>query len=291
MLTVTPGGRLIFKACLVAVGVLPLVTPAVADGRGGTLSQVGCEGAQCQVMAATAGQPADRAGAAAPVRAESPQVRAGESRPTDPGRSFGSVASLPSDCWVANLSGTCLMRGYRAPDPKSGVGDNDRPSPEVVARQAVSQLELPSPLIRMNPDVNAAQVVRVPTWLWIEQAEWRPVSKTAEVPGVVVTATATPQRVLWSMGDGGSTACAGPGTPYSVRYPAASVSPDCGYVYRRPSAGEPGEAFTVTATVVWNVVWQGGGKGGTIPGLRSTSQVPVRVTEVQGLVVAHPAAI
>ncbi|GAA1919019.1 hypothetical protein GCM10009753_59480 [Streptantibioticus ferralitis] len=143
----------------------------------------------------------------------------------------------------------------------------------------------------MSPDAGATQVVRVPTWMWIDRAGWRPVSKTAAVPGVAVTATATPQRVVWSMGNGESVTCAGPGTPYSSRYSASTASPDCGYVYRRSSAGQPGEAFTVTATVVWDVVWQGGGRGGTIRGLESRSEVPVRVTEVQGVVVARSGSI
>ena len=116
-------------------------------------------------------------------------------------------------------------------------------------------------------------------------------SRTAQVPGASLTATATPQRVVWSMGDGGSVVCASPGTPYSSRYPAGSSSPDCGYVYQRSSAGQPDERFTVKATVVWDVVWQGAGKSGTVPGMEMTSQVPVRVSEVQSVVVARSGRI
>ena len=109
--------------------------------------------------------------------------------------------------------------------------------------------------------------------------------------GAEVTATATPQGVVWSMGDEDSVSCDGPGTPYSPRFAAASKSPDCGYVYPRSSAGEPGEVFTVTATVVWNVSWRGDGKEGRISGLRTMAQRSVRVAEVQGVVVAGPGGI
>ncbi|TKA12267.1 hypothetical protein FCI23_07080 [Actinacidiphila oryziradicis] len=137
----------------------------------------------------------------------------------------------------------------------------------------------------MSPGEDVAQVVGVPTWLWVDGSVWRPVSRTARVPGMVVTATATPRRVVWSMGDGVRVTCVGPGTAYSARFAADSVSPDCGHVYRRSSAGRPGEAFTVTATIVWDVVWQGGGQAGAVPGLRSAAEIPVRVSEVQALVV------
>lgn len=159
------------------------------------------------------------------------------------------------------------------------------PTPGEVAQLAVQQLVLPRPVIRMNPDEHAAQVVRVPTWLWIAKTVWRPVSKTARVPGMAVTATATPRRVEWSLGDGATVDCAGPGTPYLAKYAADAASPDCGHTFRQSSAGQPHEAFKMTATITWDVVWHGGGQGGAFPGLLTAAEIPVRVTEVQALVV------
>ncbi|WP_329567867.1 hypothetical protein [Streptomyces sp. NBC_01361] len=121
---------------------------------------------------------------------------------------------------------------------KGGAG----PSPEAVAQQVVRELMLPEPVIRTNPDEKYAQLVQVPTWMWLDREMWKPVSKTANAPGVSVTATAIPRSATWVMGDGGTVVCEGAGTPYSMKYAADSLSPDCGHTYLRSSAGQPKEA-------------------------------------------------
>lgn len=243
---------------------------AVADDGQGGFSVVRCAQAECQLTVGTH--------AAQPNEGTHPMGSPGGVRWV---RSTSSN-TRPAVCGVANLEYSCPMTG---PSP-SPDATTHLTSPEDVARSAIGQLRLPTPRVRMNPDVKVAQVVHVPTWLWIDQADWRSVSRTVGVPGVTVTATATPLRVVWSMGDGGSVSCAGPGTPFSSLFPAASRSLDCGYVYPKSSAGQPGEVFTVTATVVWDVKWRGGGKSGTITGLQRSTRVPVRVAEVQGIVVS-----
>ncbi|MEV0604278.1 hypothetical protein AB0I82_33965 [Streptomyces sp. NPDC050315] len=136
----------------------------------------------------------------------------------------------------------------------------------------------------MNPDEKHAQLVRVPTWMWLDRAMWQPVTETAKVPGLTVTATAIPQRATWVMGDGKTVACEGAGTPYSAKYAADSASPDCGHTYLRSSARQPDEAYTVLVTVFWDVTWHGGGEQGVVPGLQSQAEAPVRVAEAQALV-------
>jgi len=61
----------------------------------------------------------------------------------------------------------------------------------VLAALARQTLGLPSPVIRSSPAQNALQLTNLPTWLWINPAEWVPESKTATVPGESVTATAS----------------------------------------------------------------------------------------------------
>jgi hypothetical protein len=130
-----------------------------------------------------------------------------------------------------------------------------------------------------------AQLVTVPTWLWIDAASWRPRTATAQVPGLVVTATATPSRVVWKTGDGSApVTCTGPGTAWTSGTDPVTPSPTCGHTYRRSSAGMPSGTFPVTATVSWTVSWAGGGQGGTVPGLSTTSTAAVRVAEVQAVV-------
>jgi hypothetical protein len=65
--------------------------------------------------------------------------------------------------------------------------------------------------------------------------------------------------------------------------PAAS-SPDCGHTYTRSSAGVPGQAYPVTATVTWEITWTGGGEQGTLPALETTSTTVFRVAESQALI-------
>lgn len=154
------------------------------------------------------------------------------------------------------------------------------PSPEELAQMARRQLRLPSPTISANPAGD--QLVNLPTWMWLSSGG-DPVTATASVPGVSVTTTATPGSVTWSMGDGSTVLCNGAGTPYAAGGDPAAPSPDCGHVYRRSSAGQPGQAFGVTATVHWTVSWFGAGQGGTFPDMTTTSTTSFRVAESQAL--------
>jgi hypothetical protein len=104
------------------------------------------------------------------------------------------------------------------------------------------------------------------------------------VPGVSVTATARPVSAIWFMGDGGSVLCDGPGTPWRPGNDPAAASPDCGYTYRRSSAGAADGKFSVTVTVTWRVTWAGAGGSGTIPGLTTTGTVQVPVQESQAVI-------
>lgn len=154
------------------------------------------------------------------------------------------------------------------------------PSPAELAQMARKQLRLPSPSIAANPAGD--QLVNLPTWMWLSGG-WGPVSATASVPGVSVTAVATPTSVTWAMGDGSTVTCTGAGTPYKAGTDPKAPSPDCGHVYRRSSASQPGQAYPVTATVHWTVTWSGAGQGGTFPDMTTTGNATFRVAESQAL--------
>jgi hypothetical protein len=154
------------------------------------------------------------------------------------------------------------------------------PSPAELAQMARKQLRLPSPSIAANPAGD--QLVNLPTWMWLSGG-WGPVSATASVPGVSVTAVATPTSVTWAMGDGSAVTCTGAGTPYKAGTDPKAPSPDCGHVYRRSSASQPRQAYPVTATVHWTVTWSGAGQGGTFPDMTTTGNATFRVAESQAL--------
>ncbi len=152
-------------------------------------------------------------------------------------------------------------------------------SPQVLAQQAREKLRLPSVVISMNPPGD--QLVNLPVWLSVDPGSWKPQSATASVPGVSVTATARPVQVTWSMGDGSTHVCDGPGTAWTAGTDPRAESPDCGHVYRRSSAGG---SFTVSATVSWQLTWAGAGQTGTVPGLVTTGQLQTRVQESQAVI-------
>jgi hypothetical protein len=157
------------------------------------------------------------------------------------------------------------------------------PGPQLLAEEAVKALRLPSPVIHTNPSTAGPVLVAVPVWLWLDPTSWGPRTATASVPGMSVTATATPTQVLWSPGDGTSVRCPGPGTAWSSGVDPAAASPSCGHLYTQSSAGAPEATFTMAATTTWRITWAGGGHTGAAADLRTTAQVPVAVAESQAV--------
>jgi hypothetical protein len=154
------------------------------------------------------------------------------------------------------------------------------PSPAELAAMARKQLRLPTPRIAANPA--GEQLVNLPTWMWLSSG-WGSVSATAAVPGVSVTAVASPTSVSWAMGDGSTVICTGAGTPFRSRSDPKASSPDCGHTYRSSSASQAGQASPVTATVHWSVTWSGAGQGGTFPDITTTGNAAFRVAQAQAL--------
>ena len=143
------------------------------------------------------------------------------------------------------------------------------------------------PTISTAPPSSSDLLVQTPTWLWIEQSYWHAYSETATTGRVSATAIATPVRVTWDLGNGDSIVCPDAGTPW--RAGLAESASTCTYTFRHSSAAEPGHAFDLTATVIFEVVWtsvNAAGAGGTLGPPTRRDVVPVTVGEVQALVVA-----
>ncbi|MEY9855092.1 hypothetical protein ABH935_000691 [Catenulispora sp. GAS73] len=159
-------------------------------------------------------------------------------------------------------------------------------SAQQLAQHAYQALVMPQPDVGMSPKADVPQLAGLPVWLWLKPGSWSSKSVTLTAGGVTVTATATPRQVVWSMGDGTTEICAGPGTPFPEHSTGdgTAPSPTCGHAYRRTSATEPGGAFHVTTTVAWRVDWTGFGPGGTFPDVESSTGFPVRVIEAAALV-------
>ena len=163
-------------------------------------------------------------------------------------------------------------------------GNGGGPTPAQVGQLAVSQLNLTSPSVSMAPPMSQGAVVGLESWMWVSPAEWRPITATATVGGIAATATATPEYVIWQMGNGEQQVrCNGPGDAYDPSIPDQDQSTYCGYTYQQTSAGQPNQDFLVTTTVVFHVTWTsvgapGGGDLGLIPGQSTTT--PLVVDEI-----------
>lgn len=237
---------------MVAVALLGLAAPALADGPFGSVDCAQNPQPSCQVEAGTGGHN-------------------GGGGTAGGGNNGGNGTPATAVPCGGLLDPLCSL---------NGAIQNPAPSPADLARVARSQLRLPSPGIAASPAGD--QLVNLPTWLWLSEG-WRPVSATASVPGVSVTAVAKPDSVSWSMGDGGTVECAGPGTPYRAGVDPRSASPDCGYVYRRSSAAQPGQEYRVIATIRWTITWSGAGQSGAFPVLTTSTTTTYRVAESQAL--------
>ena len=137
----------------------------------------------------------------------------------------------------------------------------------------------------MAPDPSIPQLVNLATYLWIDPAQWRPVTASASAGAVTSTVTATPERVVFDMGQGDSVTCTGPGLPYDPRLSDDAQPSDCKFTYPASSARSPDKTFTVTATVEWHVTWTASGAagGGDLGISRRSSTTKVRVAELQVL--------
>lgn len=265
-------------AGLLAAGLAVLPQPAAlaagGPGGAGAFGLVQCGQASTPSCVATAGSPATSGAAGAQAASGHPGSAATGCAGTV-SRQFGCV---PPGCQVSVATLVCPLT-LPGPAPAGG-----RPSAGALAQLARSYLKLPPPAIASSPPPGALQLVDLPVWLWVNRAAWAPRSATAAVAGERVTVTATPVAVTWRMGDGSVVVCHGPGTPYASRYSPASASPDCGHIYRRSSAGQPGSAYHVRATITWAITWQAtGGPGGVLLALFSTAVAALRVAESQAV--------
>jgi hypothetical protein len=164
------------------------------------------------------------------------------------------------------------------------------PTPGQVGQTAESELNLPAPTVSTAPSGGKA-IVNLESWMWIDPADWTPITKSATADGITATATATPISVVWDMGDGNQVTCDGPGVAYNTNIPDADESTTCGYTYQETSANGPDQKFTITTAIEYDVTWTsvgvaGGGDLGIILG--ASTPTLVTVDEIGTVTVPNP---
>ncbi|MEV6317391.1 hypothetical protein [Streptomyces sp. NPDC051776] len=175
--------------------------------------------------------------------------------------------------------------------------DNGRPpqvedavTPEVLAELAYAKIRVPDTEVELSPKTE--QTVNLPTWTWLDKANFKPVSVTASLPELDISATTTATPISLKIEPGTQDANLHPssgtceigkngsiGAPYQKG--SGDKTPPCGLTYLRASHGEP---YAFRATVTWKIAWTGtAGAGGDLPdGTFGTTQNVV-VQEVQAI--------
>ncbi|MFB7084131.1 hypothetical protein [Streptomyces sp. NPDC056296] len=165
-------------------------------------------------------------------------------------------------------------------------------TPEILAALAYQHMQLPDTKVTLAPA--EATKVNLPTWAWLDKADFHEVQATAvvDVPGFAIQATTTAKPVSLKLE---------PGTPDAETYPASSEcainadgsigepyakgkadqTPPCGIKYLR-SSGDG--TFDLQATITWEIAWTGtGGAGGDLPDGTFENAQTVTVQEIQAI--------
>ncbi|MEW2471086.1 ATP/GTP-binding protein [Streptomyces sp. NPDC046994] len=192
------------------------------------------------------------------------------------GHKPGDGAVYEQTCGWGDLNGNTIVRMVWLADPPA----QETVAPAVLAQRAVDSMTLLGPDVA-SPRTTGEYTIGVPMWMWVHQSTttYGPNTATASAGGITVAATAKVSKIVWSMGDGTSVTCNGPGTPYTSSEGMAQ-SPTCGHVYSKTSASAQSGKFPLTATSTWVINWQGGGQAGQLAEVRQTN-VQVAVGEVQ----------
>jgi hypothetical protein len=161
-------------------------------------------------------------------------------------------------------------------------------TPQQLSQIAIGELIIPPLKVKTAPPQNHDGLVGLPEWFWIPGGDWGAVKTPPVTAGPVwAVAEAVPTKIIFNPGGGlPNVTCDGPGTAYQPAVPLADQHTDCSYLYHEPSAGQPGNAYAASVTVLWNVSWVGsGGAGGTVATGRPVSTpVTLRVAAGEALV-------
>jgi hypothetical protein len=163
-------------------------------------------------------------------------------------------------------------------------GQPATPGPDLaeLARQAYDEIPLAFPVPHTSPAIDIRQLTGLPTWLWVDPATWQAQWASATLAGFTVEVTATPDRLVWDLGDRTApVTCSGPGTAFD---PAGGDDQrtDCSHVYQFVSTNEPGGVYRAAATMVWSVTWAAStGATGSLGETRRTTRFDLRVEDLE----------
>lgn len=161
--------------------------------------------------------------------------------------------------------------------PEGGAVD-----PRALATDALASVPIATPPMATSPSADDRLYTQVRTWMWLSESWWQRYTATADAGRVTASVAAMPVRAEWDAGDGGGTTCRGPGIEWRRGMPDDATY--CSYVYRHSSAGEEGDAYTLSVAVWFEVAWTSNtGDAGTLAAISRSASRQVQVGEVQAI--------
>lgn len=166
-------------------------------------------------------------------------------------------------------------------------------SPEILAQLAYQEIRIPEVTPTLQPDSDR-QVVNLPTWVSLDDAAFQPVSVTASVDvlRISATTTATPGSLhidpgtedAFTFPESGECPLNDDGSVGRKRPAGAEESPPCGVQYLRST--EATGPYEFEGSVTWNVSWTGTNNPdpAELPSGTFASEQDVTVREVQSVV-------
>lgn len=253
--------RLIVATAVFGSAILLLAAPASANhciGEGGIRDRGGDVVAECHGQ--TPGRPGGRTvhetwniycAAAVGEYQDGDEVEFYATDQLTPGDVEHLGFDPTGEYWWWNV--TCWRDGEPAYSYEFAVEVTPPVPPEVIRDVAAARLEPPSPDPETSPPLARQAFVQVPTWLWVDEADWEPIEVTETRGLTTVTVRATPTQARWLMGDGGGVTCLGPGVVWVSGL--SEDDTDCSYTYLHSSYGETGGRFEASVAVTWEFQW------------------------------------
>jgi hypothetical protein len=161
-------------------------------------------------------------------------------------------------------------------------------TPQQLSQIAIGELIIPELPVQTAPPLHHDGLVGLPEWFWVPRLAWGAARSPRVTAGPVwAQATAVPTEIIFNPGGGlPQVRCHGPGTKYKPALPLAGQHTACSYTYNQPSAGQPGNAYAASVTVLWDVFWRGSGHSGgpVATGKPVSTPVTLRVAAGEALV-------
>ena len=122
-----------------------------------------------------------------------------------------------------------------------------------VARQLMVTIPYELADAKIAPPPTYHTYISYKNWLWVESGQWHTVTGSKSVRGATVTLTATPSHVEWTMGNGDTVSCVGPGREWVKGMPENAPT-NCSYAYDEMEDPE-GDTWTVSARISYTLAW------------------------------------